>query len=306
MRRLSPEVVAKRKAQLADRGITVLNEYYKDGCLWWYVECRCGNKWSSISKDLTLGGQGCGSCASDRPLTNVEAIAKVEALSPGKFLFLEPYRSSKKSWKVQCRECGWIWEPVAGGIMFIRRGRLIKGCPICAKKIFADKVRLPVEEVNINLAERGITLLSTYQTLNRYSQLQCNECGKIWECKIADIFNSHQCGCPDCADYGFKPNQPAVLYYIQLIGPNGPLWKIGITNRSVRKRLYLDRDRLLSVLLEDKYALGSQAKRTEQEILKLHAAHLYRGPKFMKGGGDREIFTCDILAATYCISMQSL
>jgi hypothetical protein len=191
--------------------------------------------------------------------------------------------------------------------MFSRRGRLPKGCPVCAKTISADKRRLPVEEVHLKLAARGITLLSTYQTLNHYSQLRCNECGKTWECKIADIFNSREGGCPNCADYGFKPNRPATLYYVQLIGPEGqPLWKIGITNRSARLRLYLDRDRLMSVLLEAKYPLGSQARSTETEILKTHVGRLYRGPKFMRGGGEREIFTCDIFALTPCLAMQYL
>jgi rubrerythrin len=294
--RLSASVLAERKAKLAERGITVFNECYKNGRLWWDVGCRCGNRWSSSSKDLTFG-QGCGLCASDRPLINEEAIRKVEALMPGKFLFLEAYRSTKKSWKLQCRECGWIWEPLAGNIVFQRKGRTPKGCPVCAKKIFADKVRLTLEEVTRRLAERGISLLSRYRTLNEISKLRCMECGKTWECKIADIIGPNKCDCPECTDYGFKPNQPAVFYYVRLIGPDGQhLWKVGISNRSTRERLYLDRDRLDVVLIEDRYPLGALAKAREQEILRAGAIYRYQGPKFMRGGGEQEIFTRDVLS----------
>lgn len=233
----------------------------------------------------------------ERFLTNEEAIVKVEALMPGKFLFLEPYRSTKKSWKLQCRECGWIWEPLAGNIMFQRKGRTPKGCPLCAKKIFADKVRLTLEEVNRRLEERGVSLLSGYRTLNDISKIRCMECSETWECKIADIVGRNHCGCPECADYGFKPNQPAVFYYVRLIGPDGQhLWKVGITNRSATKRLYRDRDRVDAVLIEDSYTVGALAKAREQEILRSGAIYRYQGPKFMRGGGEQEIFTCDVLS----------
>ena len=291
--RLSESTRAERRAILAERGILVLSESYKGGRLWWHVRCRCGWEWDSTEKDLVLGKQGCNQCASDRPLTNEEAMAKVEILMPGKFRFLEPYPGSKKPWKLQCAECGHVWGPLASNILFVRKGRKPKGCPKCA---VMGRGILSSDLVNDRLKARNLRLVLPYQGANVISDFQCLVCDNIWPCKPADVFGSRQCGCPNCADYGFKPNEPAVFYYARLTGPEGqPLWKVGITNRTAKARFYWDRRKVEAILIEERYPRGLDAKIREQAILGRCAAYRYAGAKFLQSGGESEIFTVDVL-----------
>jgi hypothetical protein len=54
-----------------------------------------------------------------------------------------------------------------------------------------------------------------------------------WEASLASRNNGS--GCPDCAEYGFKPNKPAIFYFIE--NKSLRARKIGITNiedRAVR------------------------------------------------------------------------
>lgn len=43
-------------------------------------------------------------------------------------------------------------------------------------------------------------------------------------------------GCPDCAESGFSPDKPGILYYLRVDNRRGLFYKIGITNRTVQER----------------------------------------------------------------------
>ena len=110
--------------------------------------------------------------------------------------------------------------------------------------------------------------------------------------------NGHRSGkgCSDCAEYGFNPNKPALLYYVAISTDNGEtLYKIGITNLSVEYRYQgvdLSRVRVIKSWYFDK---GLEARQRESEILNQFKVDRYNGPLILVRGGNTELFTHDVL-----------
>ena len=97
--------------------------------------------------------------------------------------------------------------------------------------------------------------------------------------------------CPNCAKYGFKPNQPAILYYLSI--NNGEAYKIGITNRTIQQRFKSDIEHI-TILHQIHYKNGQEAYAEEQRILKQYKEFKYIGPDLLKSG-NTELFNVDIL-----------
>lgn len=115
--------------------------------------------------------------------------------------------------------------------------------------------------------------------------------------------NNHRAGrgCPQCATSGFDGTIPAILYYFEINRGEGipPLYKIGVTNRTVKERYALKRDRRkIKIIKIWEYPLGYEARRMEQEIINLHKEKLYQGEPPLDEVGVAEIFTEDILRLT--------
>jgi hypothetical protein len=121
-------------------------------------------------------------------------------------------------------------------------------------------------------------------------------------CKHHGIFlqtpdnHSHGKGCPDCGHYGYRPYKPGTLYYVLFNLPGLRLWKIGITNRTVKERFYnFGVDPI--ILWERRWDNGSIPATLEKDILSdpRYASYRYKGDALLKGGGT-ECFTIDIMA----------
>jgi hypothetical protein len=103
-------------------------------------------------------------------------------------------------------------------------------------------------------------------------------------------------GCSGCAGYGFDSTKPGILYYLRIYRFNqAPLYKIGITNRSVEERFTNTEDRSkITVLSEWHYEIGSEALSRETNILRGHKEFKYIGAEVLMSGNS-ELFTKDIL-----------
>ena len=44
-------------------------------------------------------------------------------------------------------------------------------------------------------------------------KFKCKVCGLIWTTRLASL--TSDIGCPNCADYGLKPNLPSYIYLIK-------------------------------------------------------------------------------------------
>jgi len=103
-------------------------------------------------------------------------------------------------------------------------------------------------------------------------------------------------GCPSCSPGGFDPDLPARVYYIRIDSSQGILYKIGITNLTVRDRYpYLSDQALITTIREWNYEVGAEAADHERKVLDEFRDFRYTGPAVLTSVGVSEIFTCDIL-----------
>jgi hypothetical protein len=105
-------------------------------------------------------------------------------------------------------------------------------------------------------------------------------------------------GCPSCAISGFSQNKPGYCYYIKFESENNPtLYKIGITNLSVNKRLKTIKpykEYIPTILQELYFENGSDSLNMETKILRDFKEFKYIGEPIMQNG-NTELFTKDIL-----------
>lgn len=106
-----------------------------------------------------------------------------------------------------------------------------RGCNVCANKVILEDVNhlsathptLWQELVKDNLSEERLKTVfaGTVEKL----RWRCSE-GHEWDAVVFSRARGN--GCPDCAEYGFKPDKPAVVYFLRHKELNAR--KIGITN----------------------------------------------------------------------------
>ncbi len=91
---------------------------------------------------------------------------------------------------------------------------------------------------------------------------------------------------------GFNPSKPATLYYFKIEG----VYKIGITNNTLRDRYNPSDFKRIKVIKEWEYAKGWEAHAKEQSIIREFQKYSYDGvTPFTDGTQTSELFTHDIL-----------
>ena len=123
---------------------------------------------------------------------------------------------------------------------------------------------------------------------------QCEDHGEFDQ--RLPVIESHRQGCPGCAIGGFDPTEPGILYYLRLDTPDGMLYKIGITNRTVMERYPSPGDQsLIKIVHGKRFEVGAEAHAAEQQIIADNIDHQYHGEwRFADGTGGRELFVQEI------------
>ena len=108
-------------------------------------------------------------------------------------------------------------------------------------------------------------------------------------------------GCSNCGAVGFKYNLPGLLYYMIFKHNNEYYFKIGITNRTIKKR-FVKSDRIKIVAIRFcEFGNGKDAYDKEQKILKEYKDYIYNGDnRILKYNEDnnanhKEFFIKDVL-----------
>jgi hypothetical protein len=154
------------------------------------------------------------------------------------------------------------------------------------------------EQVEEALSAGGLKLLSKYKNKNTKIKYRCSEGHEgsmLW-----GSFN-RGARCATCSTSGFSRDKPASLYYLAFYHPEhldaqgdvAPLYKIGVTNRTIQER-FAPEPTPYRIVHENRYLFGSIAQDEEQRILAQHAAHKYTGANLLVSG-NTELFTSDIL-----------
>jgi hypothetical protein len=270
---LTKEIVNKR---IADRGFVLLGEYVNSGTKTLF-QCNKGHTWEVLPSAI-MGGGGCPRCAGQVPLSKEIVNSRIANLG---FVMLGEYVNVDTKTMFQCGE-GHTWEATPYKVM----GHT--GCPYCSRRI-----PLTTEDINARISDRGLAMLDEFISSHTKVRFQCSE-GHTWEAKPNNILNGR--GCPGCAETGFDPSEPGILYYIAVTTDDGDTrYKIGITNLSVEKRFPaadLARIRIVKIW---RFAVGGVAKERESEILYQYQGDKYYGPDILVSAGNTELFTHDIL-----------
>jgi hypothetical protein len=171
------------------------------------------------------------------------------------------------------------------------------GCPVCGTESAAAKKTRTTED--IVQEARGVHddrydySRVEYKSAHEKVEIGCPEHGSFWQSPMNHVRGT---GCPDCADSGFNPSEPGLLYYIAVTTDDGDnLYKIGITNLSIGRRFpSADRARI-RIVKTWSFAVGRVAAEREAEILSRFSRFRYYGPHILVGAGNTELFTQDVL-----------
>ncbi len=121
-------------------------------------------------------------------------------------------------------------------------------------------------------------------------------CGYIWLATGNKRVSSERRGCPRCAKYGFKSDEPGFLYCLEMDGPLGKFWKVGITNNIERRLRQIEtsirsttlyNDYKISVYNSIEFDKGWKARNMEQSFLQKKEIRYVPDEEF---SGSTELF----------------
>lgn len=160
-----------------------------------------------------------------------------------------------------------------------------RGCPYCNGGV--KKTNYTEELIEKQIPYKPLEVYINWETPILHECLN----GHRWKAIPNNILKGQ--GCPSCAQYGFKPDKPAILYYIKI----GTYYKIGITNRSVQERFKNDRDKSIEIIRLINFDKGSEAKALEKKILKDYPPII--ADNYLKSGGNSELYLSPIPIEKY-------
>ena len=248
----------------------------------------------NMSPNNHLNGQGCRLCnistASSKRMKDLSTfINEAKAVHGDAYDYTETvYTGALKPITYKCNTCNqYVTQTAVAHLV----GR---GCTYCAfdkslttkKKLYASKFQT---FININSEYQAIT---SYVAAKKPITIKHLYCGKEFTTTPDNFMHNH--GCPSCADYGFDPLSPAILYYLEI--NNGELYKIGITNNTVESRFKKKDYKQFTSIQTISLPTGQEAYALEQAIL-TEFAHL-RTTTTTISSGCTEVFTTNILQGT--------
>ncbi len=244
-----------------------------------------------------LVGSGCAKCgilarAEARRKTTEHFIASSHEVHGDRYDYsLVEYLSAMEKVTIICPEHG-PFEQTPNGHL---EG---KGCYECGIVASSDAKRSTTEEfiakARMVHGDHYDYSLVEYVRNSKNVKIICPEHGFFSQ--IPNVHIDNRSGCPDCAQTGFNPSKPGLLYYLAITTDDGETrYKIGITNLSVEKRFPAADLARIRVVKIWRFAEGRVAAERESEILSQFAGDRYYGPRLLVGAGNTELFTHDIL-----------
>ena len=183
------------------------------------------------------------------------------------------------------KPCGKI---VKARYFSIQQGR--ECCKSCGTQQGALKWANALEDILPHLKSKKITLLDKkLKGMRKSHKFKCKVCGLIWTTRLASL--TSDIGCPNCADYGLKPNLPSYIYLIK--HSKFVALKIGIANSNkVRDRLDKHQENGWELINKKSFRTGAKARKVELECLNYlrieRKLPIHLLPKQMPQGGWTE------------------
>lgn len=273
---------ARVERAFKEEGYQLLSEYKNNREKLKFI---CPNNHShSINWDSFLRGRRCAYC-SGRIVTHEEVNHFF--LTEG-YTLLSQYKKATKRIEFICpngHRHHTSWASFRSG----------NRCAYCAGHVVTH------EQVRETFMHYGYTLVSEYIGANKKIKFICPS-GHKHLISWGNFRSGRRCA--KCTEkYGFKMNEPATLYYIRFDFKTNSIWKIGITNGTIKKRFEREPTPYV-VLWQKQFNEGCEALDEEQKILKDNKQHLYGG-NLLKDGNS-ECFCKDIFGIRNSIQTHSL
>lgn len=128
---------------------------------------------------------------------NLEYIKnEMKQINPSIKIIDDKYVNNKHGIKCECLICGHLWSPCWGSL------RMGQGCPLCARNIKLDNMRLKYDDIKLRLYQLNpnIELISdTYTNAHSKLEVKCliEGCGRVWSATWANLSQGY--GCPSCS-----------------------------------------------------------------------------------------------------------
>jgi len=255
----------------------------------------CGHEGQMKPDNFWHNGRGCPKCGANKgsknKRLNAAKLAPERDLKANAYELYPPiteYEGTFDHRLHRCSVCNYE------GLMTPNNFWRGKGCPQCANKLPPNKDLVMQRDANTKHSKTYPPLPNqlTYNS-NGLRIHECTECGYIGEMTFHSYWRGS--GCPACANYGFDPGLPAVLYYLQVNTEEGHvLYKIGITNRTVEERFTKNELSLINVVKVWEFEEGHKAYEEEQRILFEYTDQRYKGEDVLTSG-NTELFLYDVL-----------
>ena len=231
--------------------------------VWW--QCVEGHEWFA-SPNARSRNRGCPFCSGKRALPGFNDLA---TLNPELAAEWHPTRnkigvetvrpfSHKKAWW-QCAE-GHEWEAT------IANRSLRRGCPFCSGHRvlpgFNDLATARPDLASEWHSRNEVSAAEVLPLSNRRVWWQCPD-GHEWQAKVYSRAEGN--GCPSCAKYGFKADEPAVVYLLEHAHLSA--LKLGITHEKSSRIARYESDGW-TLLRVWHFARGADAAAVERLSLK--------------------------------------
>lgn len=162
------------------------------------IRCKCklcGKIWTTTPKQLLQDKQKCPNCLKqNKSITHEEYVERVKTNNPhfDKFIFLTKYFNMTTPIKLQCKNCGHIWETRPYDLT----GKGVD-CPSCSGNATAthDMFLERFRQKNKNYSD--IELLSKYEGATHRIDCRCKICNHHWSPLASSLLQGS--GCPECA-----------------------------------------------------------------------------------------------------------
>lgn len=240
--------------------------------------------------------QGCRKCStlrnsSKQTFTNKQFLKEARSIHQDKYDYSQVrYKTMNIPVKIICKTHG----------SFLQKPRVhiysAGGCPDCGHETTLRSWQLTTED----FIKKSRTLHQdkydyskvVYTNHKDYVHIICPTHGSFVQRAVVHMTMGS--GCPKCADYGFNPHDPAIVYYIQdtITG----WYKIGITNRELNERFGNIKIKNIRVIKIWSFQLGEDALELEQflhsELKECRINNINYKDSY---GGYTEFYESDIL-----------
>ena len=136
-----------------------------------------------------------------------------------------------------------------------------------------------------------LTPLSEYKNTSQKMSYRCPN-GHVNAMSTRNFKAGYRC--PACVESGFNKGDSATLYYVKFDTSVGPLYKIGITNRTFEER-FIREDCPYTLIWERHYVSGQRCWDHEQELHRKLKDQRYDGAEQPLTSGNTELYWEDVL-----------